>query len=338
MAVDASSTFASRRNRAFTLVELLVVIAIIGILVALLLPAVQAARESARRMQCTNNLRQFGLAHLNYESAFGHFPDGQSVDQDGCQPGDACRGWSHIHLTLAYFEQGIVADLIDFNHSSGWLEFLGELPASEQQQLRFQRMSVLLCPSLTLWEEQAESGYRKDYFGCFGGRGHSKSQPTSRFGDFDPLTTPLDSPNGSLADDGVLYVNSSTRLSEITDGTSKTFLAGESYYGVRGADPGYNTCDGGQPVWFHSGSGFGGAETVHARALRGTIRWINYEDPDGCRDQQDQNEVPFGSQHAGAGCNMLFADGHVEFLAEAINFNLYQAMSSRATGDGADLE
>lgn len=335
---------AKARRRGFTLVELLVVIAIIGILVALLLPAVQAARESARRMQCTNNLRQMGLAHLNYESAHGHFPPGMDLNVDEGCPSEGCRGWTHIHLTLPYFEEGILADDIDFNFTGGWLYFFRTLSPAEKDRLNSTRVAALLCPSLTMWEEHYGFGYRKDYYGCYGGKAHSEA--AGLLGS-DPAGTPLVGASGIVADDGVLYADSHTRFSEITDGSSKTFLAGESYFGTRYSAPGYNSNAGGPPAWFQGGSGKGGASTNFARALRGTKHAMNTEfictllgspTPTTCRQRSTENEVPFGSQHAGGGCNFVFADGHVEFLTEGIDFDLYQGLSTRAAGETLDFE
>ncbi|TWT35366.1 hypothetical protein KOR34_02570 [Posidoniimonas corsicana] len=326
-----SSRSSAIRAPGFTLVELLVVIAIIGVLIALLLPAVQSAREAARRMQCTNNLKQMGLAHLNYESARRHFPDGMSLDmKEGC-PSEGCRGWTHIHLTLPYYEEGVLEQSFDFDYEGGWLYFFRSLTDAEADAITNSRISALLCPSLTKWQENYGYGYRRDYYGSFGGRGHSEAGGSSRFGSIDPATTTLLGPNGPVADDGILYVNSSTKFSEITDGSSKTFLAGESYHGNVSSAPGYGTCTGGQPSWYQGGSGKPDpSNTSYGRSLRGTINPINYQIE--CLSRATDNEVPFGSEHTG-GCNMLFADGHVEFLVEGIDFDLYQGMSTRATGE-----
>lgn len=336
----SSITRAKRRHRGFTLVELLVVIAIIGILVALLLPAVQAARESARRMQCTNNLKQLGLAHLNFESAKGHFPAGMDVNVDEGCPSEGCRGWSHIHLVLPYFEEGVIADTFDFNFEGGWLYFFRTLSAADKDRLYTTRLEALLCPSLTMWEEQYGFGYRKDYYGCYGGKGHSESA--------DRFNIPLNHNSyGIIADDGILYADSDTKFGEITDGSSKTFLAGESYYGSRFSAPGYASNAGGPPTWFQSGSSKGGNTVSYARALRGTAHAMNTEftctllgSPIEtlCRQASTENEIPFGSQHAGGGCNFVFADGHVEFLTEGIDFDLYQGLSTRGTGETLDFE
>lgn len=97
-----------KKLRGFTLVELLVVIAIIGILIALLLPAVQSAREAARRMQCSNGLKQIGLALLNYESTHGRFPAGAAVSiPEQCNSLD-CRGNPMYVAILPYLELGSI--------------------------------------------------------------------------------------------------------------------------------------------------------------------------------------------------------------------------------------
>src|SRR4026209_2469997 len=104
----------SQRRHAFTLVELLVVIAIIGILVALLFPAVQAAREAARRAQCTNNLKQIGLSMQNYHDTFRSFPFGKGAAYPGAA---GYARWSAHALLLPFMEQKPLHDNIDFNYA-----------------------------------------------------------------------------------------------------------------------------------------------------------------------------------------------------------------------------
>ena len=113
---------ASRRSRGFTLVELLVVIAIIGILIALLLPAVQAAREAARRMQCSKNLKEITLAIHNYNAAYGCFPAGTIIDYINIEKCQAdCRGTSFYISTLPYFEEQQVENFYDYASPNRWI-------------------------------------------------------------------------------------------------------------------------------------------------------------------------------------------------------------------------
>ena len=124
-------------RRGFTLIELLVVIAIIGVLVALLLPAVQAAREAARRMQCTNNLKQLGLGLHNYESIAGALPPAAVLSGTG-NTVTTWIGWSVHGRILPFMEQGPMFNAINFDHS-------GESP--QNVTVASQSLAVLLCPS-----------------------------------------------------------------------------------------------------------------------------------------------------------------------------------------------
>lgn len=336
------ASFSVAPRTGFTLVELLVVIAIIGILVAMLLPAVQQARESARRMQCTNNLKQLALAHLNYESARRHLPDGMELttNSSGSCPDVGCRGWTNIHLTLPYFGEGVLESEFDFSYEGGWYYYLNSLTPTEEQRLKDTRLSTLLCPSQSKWEENYGNGYRRDYFGCFGGVSHSaNSEGTVYFGQVIPPGPLTGGSSGGVCDDGVLYTNSSTRMAEIADGSSFTFLAGESYHGNISSLPGYGTT-GGPPIWLQGGSGkpsgasFKESPNIHyGRALRGTVNPINTQLQSDPMISSNENSIPFGSEHAGGGCSMAFVDGHVEFINENIDFDLYQSMSTRAGGE-----
>src|SRR5579884_2681998 len=106
--------FTIRRSRGFTLIELLVVIAVIAVLIALLLPAVQAAREAARRAQCVNNLKQIGIALLNYEGSLHTFPSGYVSNFDG-QGSDTGPGWGWAAMLLPQFEQAGAFNALNFS-------------------------------------------------------------------------------------------------------------------------------------------------------------------------------------------------------------------------------
>ncbi len=189
-------------RRGFTLVELLVVIAIIGILVALLLPAIQAAREAARRSQCKNNLKQLGLAVLNYESSKKRLPP-SVVITPATMTGKNNGAWGvHGHI-LEYMEEQSVHNLVDI--SKAW---------DLQLAISNLRIGSFSCPSDSLATEVRDPG---------GGKALLYSTTyTFNMGTwfvFDPIS--------NIGGDGVFFPNSHLRMAKISDGTSKTLLAAE---------------------------------------------------------------------------------------------------------------
>ncbi len=179
------------------MVELLVVIAIIGILIGMLLPAVQSVREAARRTQCMNNIRQLSLAALNYESAHMHFPSGVMDDDDNLR--DALRvGWVDM---LPHLEQESLYQQYDLN--SDW-------KSTNNVALLEIAVPIFRCPS---------SVGNFDQFGGFEG---SLSDYAMSKGPSASLV------RGSQLQMGVFGVNSKTKFSTITDGSSNVFMIGEA--------------------------------------------------------------------------------------------------------------
>jgi prepilin-type N-terminal cleavage/methylation domain-containing protein/prepilin-type processing-associated H-X9-DG protein len=309
-------------RQAFTLIELLVVIAIISTLIGLLLPAVQKVRESAARSQCTNNLKQMGLALHNFHDVNQGFPPGYLATLsyvDGAT--DTAPGWGWAAFLLPYLEQDNLYRQLSFNQP---------VQASPAIQTM---VKIYLCPS-DIYSTQAFP--LPDAFGntiCLAG-------PTS----YAACCGSDDSDTTAATGLGVFYRNSRTRMTDITDGTSQTILVGERAWakvqGIwAGAVPGgvvtrgqYNPCQPNVP-----GAWYPAATLVLAHAHGNNP----LGDGDGSAGMDD-----FGSMHPG-GSNFLFADGSVHFIFTMPSDNpdgsyppldlLFQALGTRGNGEVVDL-
>ena len=288
----------NRPRLAFTLVELLVVITIIGILIALLLPAVQAAREAARRLQCSNNLKQIGLALHNYHTAHKSFPCGAGMApySEGMSQGYCSIGW-HVDI-LPYIEQQSL-------YEGG--------PAVA--------LPVYVCPSAG--EVVADLGDPRPGTSYFGVTGAGKN---GRFKDLE------DSHCGDYYTDGVFYPLSSTRVADIRDGTSNTLAVGERTYVIRSWKSGtlWET-NPDTKVCVYS------AKNVRW-PINISLDEVGYyafdsNAPSGAPKTLLFNDVMYGSRHPG-GAQFAFADGSVHFLPETIDLTVYQDL---ATIDGGEV-
>ncbi|MDZ7616766.1 MAG: DUF1559 domain-containing protein [Patescibacteria group bacterium] len=294
--------------RAFTLVELLVVIAIIGILIALLLPAVQAAREAARRMQCSNNLRQIALALHNYHDAMKCFP---SVGTTFWDTGTMELSW--LYPILPYMEQTSV------------YEEMKKAPNAYHGTLSKQVAPAFVCPSdgrnefdyISLSAEQRTANYNAVM-------GPGRDGKTLGSGSL---------PVGYAATDGIIYMYSKTRIGHIKDGTSNTLLTGERIADLRLWSKGW--MDKANPTVFQ-----GKNLTWPMNTDPAVLCYRHTTKPDGCPGESQSmgfNDIDFGSRHPG-GAQFGFADGSVHFLSEAINFETYQDLGTRDGGEVADWE
>jgi len=326
--VEMSSSIKKFRNtdvqhRGFTLVELLVVIAIIGILIGMLLPAVQQVREAARRVACQNNMRQFGLAILNFESGSGVLPPGGFLPQSSEHDLD----FSWIIRILPFAEANNMHDLLEFS--------LDELPGTSARgyhdvnkaALRNQALPMVACPSSDM--EQVDTTPSSDgivrpfYTGIHG----SAREETS----FTPTNNPT---LGLMSDHGVFQRNVEVKLAEIFDGTSNTMIVGEQ--------SGWLIDENGEQVDERS-------DCSHSIILGSTPQWerifnstvvrypFNHRDSvdDGIQGNCARNG-PLTSSHPG-GINGLFVDGSVHFLPNAtgldVVFNLADRDDGLAVGD-----
>jgi prepilin-type N-terminal cleavage/methylation domain-containing protein/prepilin-type processing-associated H-X9-DG protein len=302
-----SATPKSDRRGAFTLVELLVVIAIIGVLIALLLPAVQMAREAARRLHCANNLKQLALALQAYHDANGRLPYGAIESHQ--------MAWRVA--ILPHIEQKALYDRFDFRSTS--------IVGSPNLAVALTPVYGFFCPSATNLLSIYDSGlvngvqtYTAHYFGVAGPEGYNPSgTPYPTTNTSDPAVY------GVTALSGVLTLGQSVTIADITDGTTATLALGEIVHrepGIYGYGREGRAIGGGdgQPwVW--------GTHAKANLACKNIAFGINM--PAKCTAQ-----IAFGSYHPG-GANFAKCDGSVAFVDEDIDMIVYKASGSRDGGE-----
>jgi prepilin-type N-terminal cleavage/methylation domain-containing protein/prepilin-type processing-associated H-X9-DG protein len=288
-------------RRGFTLIELLVVIAIIGALIALLLPAVQAAREASRRIQCTNNLKQIALAAQNYMSAVGTLPQGMPFQVDANNPGGTAFGQvliSHSIFVslLPQLEQQPLFNLVNFQV---------DIFNAPNFTVSATGVSGLWCPSDF---KAAEPGTLPD-----GGQldpGVTTMRYTSYAGNSGTwvLWYQQDFPPQSRMN-GLFYLRSAVTFASITDGTSNTFAFSERAHSMLDAD---------SALWWNWWSSGNYGDTMFCTLFPlNPFRKVLGGDPTG-----DGREAPFiisaSSMHPG-GANFAFMDGSVRFIKETVD-------------------
>jgi prepilin-type N-terminal cleavage/methylation domain-containing protein/prepilin-type processing-associated H-X9-DG protein len=322
------------KRSAFTLIELLVVIAIIAILIALLVPAVQKVREAAARTQCTNNLKQIGLAMQDYHDSWKMFPVGEFNDDN--------RNWGWGAAILPFLDQGSIytllqADTVNFmifvpgNGGNAWpgqaLGFDadnnntgGIVNTNAGGGVAKQALAVYMCPS-DHWLANNAAGYGKtNYFGCMG-------NDTSG-GNWASWTNP----NGGKQNGVLLQANDNDNtwtvtINQISDGTSNTVIVGEGTSN-NNSYPANNQTN--IPIWAGGNPNFQGQGMQHNYfklcAQGYPLNTKNGAIADRC----------FGSQHPG-GANFAFCDGTVHYITNSIDLITYDAVGTRAGNDFADI-
>lgn len=301
-----------RRGRGFTLVELLVVIAIIGVLVALLLPAVQAAREAARRSSCSNNLKQLGIAIHNYHDTHLVLPPGWVTTLG--------TGWS-VYI-LPQIEQGPLHSTLRFNTTtsaaSAWA-----VDGSPEETACGTYINILRCPSAAVPRNVSNQGIPLRVPATY--RGVASSTADSD----DPSTsTPPANRHLERNDlEGIFIRNTSLKMADILDGTSNTFMVGESVW----QDSTFNQNGNQMDFWYFGSPQISPTDSTeysehvgstgvpyNARKIASTTGYVK--------------ELSFSSFHPG-GAMFAFGDASVRFVPFTINYPVYQGLGSRDKGE-----
>lgn len=285
-----------RHHKGFTLVELLVVIAIIGILVGLLLPAVQAAREAARRCHCMNNITQLGLAVHHYEFSTEHLPAGATNPDGPIRSAESGEHISWVVRILPFIEQHAL-----YNH----FDISAGAYAAANREARQQTISTMHCPSYPgnyhRQGDQTPVVISGNYAGCH----HD-------------VEAPIDADNN-----GLLFLNSDIRFSQIPDGSSQTILLGECFPFEN--DLGW--ASGTRATLRNTGGLVNGASSPRAR----------WQQVPADEEQPDPSTEPlfvggFSSSHPG-GALFSFGDGSTRFLSETTDPELFRRYGNRRDGE-----
>lgn len=330
----ASVSARSRRKAAFTLVELLVVIAIIGILIALLLPAVQAAREAARRSQCSNNLKQIALAFHNYADTHKKFP----AYQYPVVGTNSWEGHSALTMVLPFMEQGPVYEKVDFRKK--WDD-----TAVQPNRVK---IGTLLCPTDADYPNYSYPG--NNYVVCGGARVN------------------LYDGGGAVNASGMFLRNRESTFADVRDGTSNVVMLSELLKGD-GNDSALNkdrdftnnltgytdqfpaqseieslgvTCDSSANSWHASNAGREWMGPFPGHTAFNTVAPPNWNHFSCCTGGTygyacDRNGiVPARSSHPG-GVNVAMGDASVRFISETIDLTIWQRAGARADGNPIEL-
>jgi prepilin-type N-terminal cleavage/methylation domain-containing protein/prepilin-type processing-associated H-X9-DG protein len=338
----------------FTLIELLVVIAIIAVLIALLLPAVQAAREAGRRAQCTNNLKQIGLACHNYLSTFQVLPFGKGAGYNTIIPGTpAYARWSAHSQLLMFIEQGNLFNSINFNLAPETPGMAGDVPFMpayqntnrENATSSRSQVATFLCPSDGGTNPIADWPGSNSYLG-------NMQTWACDLGDNNPSSvSPSDQPQG------IFYFQSSTKLSSITDGTSNTAFFSEKIRGTgtrdldarsdsmvtaapTSLDTTYQTCLSTNPQTATRLTHVQGASWVMGEMCCTQYNHVATPNKGTCAGLGFANnsmanmpmQVPPSSRHPG-GVNTLLGDGSVKFIKDSVSLQTWRAIGTRNGGE-----
>ncbi|TWT86195.1 Fimbrial protein precursor [Pseudobythopirellula maris] len=307
---------AGRLAAGFTLVELLVVIAIIGILVALLLPAVQAARESARLSQCKNNLAQMGKGLMNYESTYGHFPAGWDD-----------RGLAWSGALLPFIEEQSLYDLLGESKTSSFVPGLGMVTKvgfswtnGDNAKVCATNIAVYRCPNSQQQprdNQGIEGRSPTEYGACV------SSLVTCDNTAAGCVVTGTVGISQQLTDhNGMFFQESNVKFAEIIDGSSKTIAVGERHTDFD------TVLDGNSMDFWHTGSPqISNSNNEWSELVASTQAPLNYW-ADATANGRHV-EIAFGSWHAFRGAQFVYADGSVHLVSDNIEEDVYVALGSR---------
>ncbi|MCH2131999.1 MAG: DUF1559 domain-containing protein [Pirellulaceae bacterium] len=319
------------------MVELLVVIAIIAILIALLLPAVQSAREAARRIQCTNNLKQVALSALNFEGHYKHLPAGGNYMEIETKE---LREYSMFLLILPFIEQSPFYENYDFEE---------RIYHEKNEAITRLQLGIYVCPSDDsqgrMWGSRHS---RSNYAACFGTSTQAPFADSSRHYMNNPnLNDDPSYDDDDMDTDGVFRLQGSRlgrRLRDVFDGTSQTVMVGEILAGQGDSFPGGST-PGARgdlrglwaSIWMGTAS-YSHLLSPNSSAGDGMWEvWCENKPGDnlpceGLPGKAGTNFAGARSHHPG-GVNVSFVDGHVLFYSDTIDYSVWLAIATHAAGD-----